>query len=40
MLETHFLGGGYFPRGGSASVAKTIVAAIERRGGHALARLA
>ena len=38
MLETHFSGGAYYPRGGSSSIAKCLVAAIERRGGHVLVR--
>jgi all-trans-retinol 13,14-reductase len=38
LLETHYDGGGYFPRGGSGSIAKTIVAAIVRRGGAVMVR--
>mmetsp|Transcript_12679 Transcript_12679/g.37348 ORF Transcript_12679/g.37348 Transcript_12679/m.37348 type:complete len:614 (-) Transcript_12679:89-1930(-) len=38
LLETHYDSGGYFPRGGSASIAKTIVAAIQRRGGAVMVR--
>mmetsp|Transcript_8117 Transcript_8117/g.14135 ORF Transcript_8117/g.14135 Transcript_8117/m.14135 type:complete len:630 (-) Transcript_8117:204-2093(-) len=37
LLDTHYKGGGYFPRGGSSSIAKTLTAAIERRGGHVFA---
>lgn len=37
LLDTHYKGGGYFPRGGSRSIAKCLVAAIERRGGHVFA---
>ena len=32
-MENHFDGGAYFPRGGSSSIAKTLTAAILRRGG-------
>ena len=38
FLETHYDGGGFFPRGGSASIAKTIVSAITRRGGAVMVR--
>lgn len=38
LLETHYEGGAFFPRGGSSSIAKTVVAAINRRGGHVLVR--
>ncbi|KAL7541020.1 hypothetical protein ACHAXR_010560, partial [Thalassiosira sp. AJA248-18] len=34
LLDSHYCGGAYFPRGGSRSIAKTLTAAIERRGGH------
>jgi len=34
VLETHYKGGAYFPRGGSMALAKTIISAINRRGGH------
>ena len=37
MTSRHYKGGGYFPRGGSSSIAKTLTAAIERRGGHVFA---
>ena len=32
-MESHYDGGAFFPTGGSASIAKTLVAAILRRGG-------
>jgi len=38
LLETHYDGGAFFPRGGSSSIAKTIVAAIQRRGGAVMVR--
>ena len=38
LLETHYDGGAWMPRGGAASVAKTIAAAIVRRGGAVLVR--
>lgn len=37
FTQSHYNGGGYFPRGGSRSIAKTFTAAIERRGGHVFA---
>eukprot|EP00581_Thalassiosira_minuscula_P029978 CAMPEP_0183763760 /NCGR_PEP_ID=MMETSP0739-20130205/9903_1 /TAXON_ID=385413 /ORGANISM="Thalassiosira miniscula, Strain CCMP1093" /LENGTH=488 /DNA_ID=CAMNT_0026002219 /DNA_START=1 /DNA_END=1467 /DNA_ORIENTATION=- len=37
LLDRHYKGGGYFPRGGSSSIARTLTAAIERRGGHVFA---
>eukprot|EP00985_Skeletonema_marinoi_P035236 scaffold46018_cov153-Skeletonema_marinoi.AAC.1 len=37
LLDSHYKNGAYFPRGGSKSIAKTLVAAIERRGGHVFA---
>mmetsp|Transcript_2092 Transcript_2092/g.3201 ORF Transcript_2092/g.3201 Transcript_2092/m.3201 type:complete len:356 (+) Transcript_2092:212-1279(+) len=36
-MESHYDGGGYFPKGGSSSIAKTLVAAINRRGGEVFA---
>jgi all-trans-retinol 13,14-reductase len=33
-MESHYNGGAFFPLGGSSSIAKTLVAAITRRGGH------
>ena len=36
-LYSHYKGGAYFPRGGSASIAKTLTASILRRGGHVFA---
>lgn len=38
VLDSHYEGGAYFPRGGSSSVAKTIVAALNRRGSHVFVR--
>ena len=38
LVATHYIGGAFFPTGGSASIAKTMVAAITRRGGHVLVR--
>mmetsp|Transcript_24746 Transcript_24746/g.66756 ORF Transcript_24746/g.66756 Transcript_24746/m.66756 type:complete len:452 (+) Transcript_24746:317-1672(+) len=38
LLETHYDGGAFFPRGGSSSIAKTVVSAINRRGGHVMVR--
>ena len=37
LLENHYHGGGFFPKGGSSAIAKTIVAAIKRQGGQAFA---
>mmetsp|Transcript_14328 Transcript_14328/g.28902 ORF Transcript_14328/g.28902 Transcript_14328/m.28902 type:complete len:663 (+) Transcript_14328:82-2070(+) len=37
FMESHYNGGGFFPKGGSSSIAKTLVAAIQRRGGHVFA---
>lgn len=37
LLQRHYKGGGYFPRGGSRSIAKCLTASIERRGGHVFA---
>lgn len=36
-LQRHYKGGGYFPKGGSRSIAKTLTAAIQRRGGYVFA---
>ena len=33
FMENHYDGGGFFPKGGSSSIAKTLIAAIHRRGG-------
>ena len=33
FMENHYDGGAFFPKGGSSSIAKTFVAAIQRRGG-------
>ena len=38
LLETHFDGGAYFPRGGSPSIAKTMVKVLNDRGGACLVR--
>ena len=38
LLDSHWEGGSFLPMGGSASVAKTLVAAITRRGGAVLVR--
>eukprot|EP00804_Cyclotella_cryptica_P027582 CCRYP_007516-RB/>CCRYP_007516-RB protein AED:0.03 eAED:0.03 QI:34/1/1/1/1/0.66/3/565/597 len=37
LLDTHYKGGGFFPRGGSRSIAKCFTASIERRGGYVYA---
>jgi len=37
FMESHYNHGAYFPLGGSKSIAKTIVASIERRGGKVFA---
>jgi len=37
FMECHYEGGGFFPKGGSSSIAKTLVAAIQRRGGQVFA---
>jgi all-trans-retinol 13,14-reductase len=37
FMESHYDGGAYFPKGGSSSIAKTLVAAILRRGGQVFA---
>ena len=37
LLDMHYMGGGFFPKGGSTSIARTLVAAVERRGGHVFA---
>jgi all-trans-retinol 13,14-reductase len=37
FMENHYDGGAFFPKGGSTSIAKTIVAAIKRRGGGVFA---
>ena len=36
-MENHYDGGGFFPKGGSSSIAKTLIAAIQRRGGKVFA---
>lgn len=36
-MESHYIGGGYFPKGGTSSIPKTLVAAITKRGGVVLA---
>lgn len=33
FMENHYDGGAFFPKGGSSSIAKTLIAAIQRRGG-------
>lgn len=33
-LDAHYRNGGWFPVGGSSSIVKTMVSAIQRRGGH------
>lgn len=33
LMETHYDGGAFFPKGGSRSVAKTLIAALQSRGG-------
>ena len=38
LVSTHYDGGSFFPTGGSASIAKTIVSAITSRGGHVFVR--
>lgn len=38
LVSTHYDGGAFFPTGGSASIAKTIVASIVRNGGHVYVR--
>ena len=38
FMDNHYDGGAYFPKGGSTSIAKTLVAAIQRRGGHVFAK--
>lgn len=37
FMECHYDGGAFFPKGGSSSIAKTMVAAITRRGGKVFA---
>lgn len=37
FMESHYDGGAFFPKGGSSSIAKTLVAAIHRRGGKVFA---
>jgi all-trans-retinol 13,14-reductase len=37
LLDTHYKGGAFFPKGGSRSIAATLIAAIERRGGYVFA---
>eukprot|EP00968_Pinguiococcus_pyrenoidosus_P018495 scaffold1944_cov241-Pinguiococcus_pyrenoidosus.AAC.9 len=37
-LDDHYDGGAFFPKGGSKMVAKTMVACIQRRGGHVYVR--
>lgn len=37
FMESHYEGGGFFPKGGSSSIAKTLVAAIQRRGSQVFA---
>jgi len=37
FMESHYDGGAFFPKGGSTSIAKTLVAAIQRRGGKVFA---
>lgn len=37
VYNSHYKHGGYFPKGGSRSIAKCLTAAIERRGGHVFA---
>jgi len=37
FMENHYDGGGFFPKGGSSSIAKTMIAAIQRRGGQVYA---
>jgi all-trans-retinol 13,14-reductase len=39
-LDNHYAGGAFMPLGGSSSVAKTLVAAVTRRGGAVLVRAA
>lgn len=34
FMASHYDGGGFFPKGGSSSIAKTLIAAIQRRGGR------
>ena len=38
LVRDHYRGGAFFPTGGSASIAKTLVQAITRRGGHVFVR--
>ena len=38
LVATHYHGGSFFPTGGCSSIAKTLVAAIARRGGAAFCR--
>eukprot|EP00620_Florenciella_sp_RCC1587_P016399 CAMPEP_0182572800 /NCGR_PEP_ID=MMETSP1324-20130603/17891_1 /TAXON_ID=236786 /ORGANISM="Florenciella sp., Strain RCC1587" /LENGTH=637 /DNA_ID=CAMNT_0024787809 /DNA_START=175 /DNA_END=2089 /DNA_ORIENTATION=+ len=38
LVSTHYYGGAFFPTGGSSSIAKTMVAAITRNGGHVFVR--
>jgi len=38
LVESHYAGGAFYPRGGSSSIAKTIVAALERRGSQVFVR--
>lgn len=38
LLETHFDGGGFFPRGGSSVLAKSLVSAIRRNGSAVFVR--
>lgn len=37
FMQSHYHGGAFFPKGGSTSIAKTLVAAIQRRGGKVFA---
>jgi all-trans-retinol 13,14-reductase len=37
FMDNHYEGGAYFPKGGSTSIAKTLVATIQRHGGQVFA---
>mmetsp|Transcript_11730 Transcript_11730/g.33870 ORF Transcript_11730/g.33870 Transcript_11730/m.33870 type:complete len:402 (-) Transcript_11730:18-1223(-) len=38
MVQTHYDGGAFFPRGGAGSIGKAVTRAIQRRGGKVLVR--
>jgi len=38
MVQSHYDGGAFFPRGGAGSIGKAVTRAIQRRGGKVLVR--